>query len=236
MARRTTRPFCALIPILFLVADLRADITLPTAAPSPPPQADPLTVRISRGDRMIIPLRGHHGGSGAVRFVIVDPPTHGTLSELRLLGDNRATIVYENDGAASAANDRFTYLVKTSSDRASSAAQVRIIVEEPPPHLQVPERIEFEQIIVGESRTQDLTITNDGGGTLQGRLTVSAPWRLTTSDYRVASGKTTKIPIVCQPDVGREFIGQITLIRHRRPGEECCAGRRSDCAGYSRTG
>ncbi len=212
MHLRVRRRGAAVIALLLSLSSLRADITLPTAAPSPPPQADSLTVRILRGERIIIPLRGHHGGSGSVTFWIAEPPTHGTLLELRVLGDNRATVVYQNDGAEPAASDRFTYLVKTSSDRASSPAEVRIVVEEPPPHLQVPGRIGFDQIMAGESQTRDLAITNSGGGVIEGRLTVSAPWRLTTPDYRVASGKSAKVPIVFQPDEGREFVGQITLI------------------------
>ncbi len=197
--------------LLLLVMPLLADITLPTAAPSPPPQADAHAVRVWRGDRAIIPLRGHYSGSGTVTFWIVDPPEHGTLSELRPLGDNRATIIYQNDGLEPAANDRFTYLVKTSSNRVSSPAEVRIVVDEPPPHLQVPGRIEFDQILAGESQRRDLTITNDGGGILEGRLTVSAPWRLGSSEYRVASGKTATIAVVFRPEEGRDYVGQITL-------------------------
>ncbi len=211
MTRGIRRRFCAFGALLFLVAVAQADITLPSAAPSPPPQADAFTIRILRGDRMIIPLRGHHGGSGTVTFWIVDPPTHGTLSELRVLGDNRATIVYQNDGAESVANDRFTYLVKTSGNRVSSAAEVTIIVEEPPAHLQVPGRIEFEQTMAGESQTRDLAITNDGGGVLEGRLSISSPWRLASLGYRVESGKTETIAVTFRPEEGRDFVGQITL-------------------------
>ncbi len=196
--------FCSALPLL-------ADITLPSAAPSPPPQADEYALRISRGARATVPLRGHHSGSGTVTFWIVDPPLHGALSELRPLGDNRATIIYQNDGAAPAAGDRFTYLVQTSSNRVSSPAEVRILVEEPPPRLQAPARIDFDPIIAGDSQTRDLAITNSGGGVLEGRLTVSAPWRLRTSEYRVESGQTANIAVTFQPEEGREFIGQITL-------------------------
>ncbi|MGI8432425.1 MAG: hypothetical protein ACR2MW_09075 [Chthoniobacterales bacterium] len=160
---------------------------------------------------MIIPLRGHHGGSGGLTFWIVDAPTHGSLSDLRLLGDNRATIVYQNAGVEPAADDRFSYLVKASGDRVSLPAEVRIGVDEPPPHLEVRGRIKFDQLVAGESQTRDLTITNDGGGVLEGRLAVSVPWRLASSEYRVASGKTATIAVVFRPDEGREFIGQITL-------------------------
>ncbi len=206
------RPWgAATLFLLGLTMPLRADITLPTTAPSLPPQADAQAVRVSRGQRVTIPLRGHHSGSGGLTFWIVDAPTHGSLSDLRLLGDNRATIVYQNDGAEPAADDRFSYLVKASGDRVSSPAEVRIAVDEPPPHLEVPGRIEFDPLVGGESQTRDLTITNDGGGVLEGRLTVSAPWRLASSEYRVASGKTATIAVVFRPDEGRKFIGQITL-------------------------
>ncbi len=190
--------FCFALP-------LWADITLPSAAPSPPPQADEYALRISRGARATIPLRGPHRGSGTVTFWI--DALHGALSELRPLGDNRATIIYQNDGAAPASDDRFTYLVQTSSNRVSSPAEVRILVEELPPRLQAPARIEFDPIIAGYSQTRDLAITNSGGGVLEGRLTVSAPWRLRTSDYRVESGKTASIVVTFQPEEGREFIG-----------------------------
>jgi len=55
---------------------------------------------------------------------------------------------------------------------------VRIFVEKPPARLQVPARIEFDEIMAGESETRQLTITNEGGGVVEGRLTASAPWRL----------------------------------------------------------
>ncbi len=211
MQWRFQRLGAATFAFLFSVVPLWADITLPTAAPSPPPQADALTVRILRGERTLIPLRGHHSGSGSVTFWIVDPPTHGTLIELRVLGDNRATVVYQNNGAEPAVNDRFTYLVRTSANRASSQAEVRITVDEPPPRLQVPGQIEFDQIVAGQSQARELKITNEGGGVLEGRLTVSAPWRLATPEYRVASGRTARIGVTFRPGEERDFVGQITL-------------------------
>jgi hypothetical protein len=153
--------------------------------PTPKPSAS------GRGDATTIPPRGHHGGSGTVTFWIVQRPNHGKLSGLRLLGDNRATINYENDGAKSVGADHFSYVVKTSGDQVSSPAEVRIFVEEPPRKLQVPGRIEFDQIMAGESETRQLTITNEGGGLLEGRLTVSAPWQVAVPDYRVNSGSTS---------------------------------------------
>ncbi len=111
-------------------------------------------------------------------------------------------------------NDRFTYLVRTSGNRVSSPAEVKIIVDEPPPRLEVPGRIEFDPIMAGESQTRELEIANTGGGVLDGRLTVSAPWRLSTSNYRVASGETARIAVAFRPE------GRARFCRADHPGRE----------------
>src|SRR5947207_1457595 len=98
MPEQLKGPISALIALLFLATGLRADITLPTRAS---PQADAETVRVLRGGKTVIPLRGHDGGGGTVTFWIVEVPKHGKLSELHLVGDNRAAITYKNDGAES---------------------------------------------------------------------------------------------------------------------------------------
>ncbi|MDQ3199263.1 MAG: hypothetical protein M3Q46_08790 [Verrucomicrobiota bacterium] len=159
----------------------------------------------------MIPLRGHHGGSGTVTFWIMERPGHGTLSELRLLGDNRANIVYQHDGTESSATDGFRYAVKSSSGLVSTPAAVRISVEEPPARLHVPERIVYDHLVAGTSQTRRVTIENEGGGILEGRLTVSAPWKLDQVDYRVPAGGSEKIAIIFQPDEGKDYVGQLTL-------------------------
>jgi hypothetical protein len=57
-------------------------------------RADAQSVRVWRGGLTTISLRGPH--SGTVTFWIVQRPEHGKLSDLRLLGDNRATITCQN--------------------------------------------------------------------------------------------------------------------------------------------
>ena len=187
---------------------LHADIILPTQAP---PQADPQEGRVWRGKQTTILLRGHSGGGGSLTFRIVHRPEHGNLSPVRLIGDNRAEIVYQNDGAGSVESDRFRYVVKSNDGRISSPAEVRILVEDVPARMVVPARIEFDEIEAGKSESRILAITNDGGGTLEGRLSVSAPWRLSDTAYRVGSARTENISVLFEPDEGRQFVGQITL-------------------------
>jgi hypothetical protein len=198
----------ALAALLFLVADLQADITLPRQAP---PQAEAQTVRVWRGEQTTIPLRAHYGGTGTVAFAIVQRPEHGELTELRLLGDNRATVTYQNDGAEGVMSDGFRYVVKAGGERVSSPAEVRISVEERPPRMVLPGKVEFDEIVAGTSASRPLAITNEGGGVLEGRLSVSAPWHLSATEYRVKSGQTETVEVSFRPEEGREFVGQMTL-------------------------
>lgn len=195
--------------LLLASAQLHADIKLPAPAP---PQADAQSIRVWRGGQTIIPLRGHDAGNGSVTFWIARSPGHGKLSNLRSLGDNRATITYANDGARPAAPDGFSYVVKSSRGQVSSPAEVRILVEEPPARLRVPARIDFAEIMAGETETRQLPITNEGGGVLEGRLAISNPWVLAQPDYRVESGETEIIDVAFRPNEAKIFVGQITLI------------------------
>ena len=197
-----------LITLLALASGIRADITIPREAP---PQADAYAARVWRGGQTVIPLRAHYGGGGTVTFWIVQRPEHGKLSDLRLLGDNRATINYENDGAEAVASDGFRYVAKVDGARTSSPAEVRITVEEAPARMVVPGRLEFGEIMAGENGTRPLPITNEGGGVLEGRLSASAPWWLAVTEYRVKSGETEVIEVGFWPDEAREFVGLISL-------------------------
>lgn len=193
---------------LFLASGLQADITFPGQAP---PQADAQTARVWRGGQTIIPLRAHYGGGGTVTFSIVERPEHGKLSGLRLVGDNRATIVYQNDNEESVTSDGFRYVAKTNGGRTSSPAEVRITVEEALGSMVLPARLEFGEIMAGESASLPLAITNEGGGVLEGRLSISDPWHLPSANYRVKAGRTEVIEISFRPGEGREFVGQLTL-------------------------
>ncbi|MEO7168444.1 MAG: hypothetical protein ABI016_15600 [Chthoniobacterales bacterium] len=84
-------------------------------------------------------------------------------------------------------------------------------MDEPAAKLRVPAQIEFAEIMAGASETQLLTIRNEGGGVLEGRLTVSAPWAVAAPEYRVRSGASLTIAVAFRPNEARDFVGQITL-------------------------
>ncbi|CAN5420853.1 hypothetical protein BH20VER3_BH20VER3_17490 [soil metagenome] len=192
--------------MLLLVSQPRADISLP--AP-PPPQADNDTAQVQRGGRGTIPLLGH--GSSSLRFSILQPPEHGTLSNLRLLSDNRAAVDYQHDGLESSEGDQFSYTVRTSGNRISEPAGVRISIEEPPARMRLPPRLDFGEINAGESQLRPLRIANEGGGRLEGDIRASAPWRAARANYHVGPGESTTINIAFRPNECRNYVGRLTL-------------------------
>lgn len=199
------------LALLFFLAGtlaLKADIMIPGAPP--PPQADNLAIHVLRGASTTVELRGHYSGTGAMTFWIVSTPDHGKLSELRPLGDNRASITYAQDGDVSFLADRFTYLVQAGG-RVSAQAEVRITIDEPPAQLRVPDHLDFGEIPAGGSGTRSLMIQNTGGGQLQGRLTSSDPWTVDASTYQVAAGQTQTVNVTFQPNEPKKYVGQVTL-------------------------
>ncbi|HEY5035923.1 MAG TPA: hypothetical protein VII74_02185 [Chthoniobacterales bacterium] len=186
----------------------RGDITLPGA--SPPPQADGEAARVPRGGEASIELQGHSGGSGQIRFLIVRQPLHGQLSDLQSLGDNRARITYKHDADEREAEDGFSYVVE-GDGRISLPAEVRIQVEEPPARLFAPKELDFGETIAGTSVARSLSLANEGGGKLEGSLTISSPWHLASSAYNLPSGKNETIAVTFQPTEEKDFVGQVTL-------------------------
>ena len=60
--------------------------------------------------------------------------------------------------------------------------------------------LDFGSVFLGESRTLPVRIKNAGGGLLQGRLRVSAPWSFAgPTDLTLAEGETKKILITFEP-------------------------------------
>ncbi len=198
----------AIVSLLSLArVTAQADIHLPGA---PPPQAEGRSARVLRGGATTIELRGHHGGSGAVLFWIVRSPAHGQLSKPRDLGDNRASVTYLHDGSGSSKTDGFSYLVQ-GGGRVSVAAEVRLTIDEPPARLRLSDALDFGEVMAGQNATRPLVLANEGGGLLEGRLSVSSPWVLPTREYHLAAGQASSLPIAFWPNEARDFVGQITV-------------------------
>ncbi len=196
-----------LLAFLVVARSARADISLPATVP---PQVDAGSARVLRGGQVAIELRGHYGGAGSISFGISRPPRHGKLSGLQARSGNRVTVTYSHVAGHPEKSDDFAYIIQAGG-RVSSPAEVRIEIDDPPPRLQTIGELEFGEIQAGQSALRDLPITNAGGAVLQGRITVSSPWRIAPADFRVEAGKTERVRVAFQPNEARAFVGQITL-------------------------
>src|SRR6185369_12885225 len=105
-------------------------------------------------------------------------PKGGKLSKIESTGLNTAVVRYT--AGDQAGEDRFTYAVRTA-EGVSAPAQVSITIAVAPvlpPRLVADEQLTFAEVIAGQKSSATLTVTNRGGGTAEGDLTVTDPWRV----------------------------------------------------------
>ena len=162
----------------------------PTSAKIPPPPIA-RAITLDRGQQVTVPLAVHGTGVENMEFIIRTAPKVGRLSGLQITGNSTAAVIYTAPEETDAAEDRFTYAVRTA-DGVSAPAFVTITIAEAvgiPPRLVAPAALEMEAIRPGESTTVTIAIKNAGGGFAQGELRVPAPWKLEgPAKFRLSGG------------------------------------------------
>lgn len=196
---------------LFLVAAATAQAA-PKEQPTPPPPPMPQTqnVTIFRGRAVEIPLRAIGRAPSQLKFLIRTPPKYGRLGEIRFTGRKTAVVTYYHDEKATAGYDSFAYAVQAVDTAVSAAGTVHIAISEEPPALSVVHTLDFGQLWVGESREEEITVLNTGGGSLAGRIIVSEPWRiLGSAEYRLARREQKKVRVLFAPADAGEFAARL---------------------------
>ncbi len=181
-----------------------ADIDLPTP---PPPQPRDLAVQVYKGESVEIPLEGLSRSGYQLKFLIRRQPQFGTLSEPTQTGRTTASIIYTHDGANGVGVDAFRYAVQAPNTGVSTPATVTIRIVERPPLFVAPHQVEFPKTSIGETSTQVITIGNEGGGTLSGRLKVPPPFSILGDDptYILPSGETRTFVLSFAPTESRRY-------------------------------
>jgi hypothetical protein len=201
------------IPIRFsgacLVAILgvwpaRADITLPSV---PPPQPEPVQTKVYLGESTQIPLSGVSRSSAGLQFTIRRQPSAGKLSDLRMTGPNTALVTYTHDPHAGLGIDQFRYAASAPGIGVSTPATVTINVVERPAAFVAPARLDFPDVAIGHSTAKILTVRNDGGGRIDGRLVVPAPWKITSGNgaYSLGPGESQILEVAFTPTAAGQF-------------------------------
>ena len=167
--------------------------------PEIPPPAQPLTVKVPRGESVPILLRIFGRKNEALKYLIRTPPQHGRLTAPRVVEMEVSSVTYTPPADLAIVRDRFTYAVRNSAG-VSAAVDVVISIVDLPPEITVPEVLNFPPVLFGATSTQTLEIANRGGGIAEGRVTVDAPWKIDGSaNYRLAAGARAVFKVIFEP-------------------------------------
>jgi Abnormal spindle-like microcephaly-assoc'd, ASPM-SPD-2-Hydin len=174
--------------------------------PAPPPMAQGHNVTMYRGRTIQIPLHAVGRAPGQVRFLIRTQPRYGKLGPITVVDWKNAIVTYTHDEQQSAGVDSFTFAVQAPDSAVSAAGSISITVSEEPPAFSVVRALEFGQVMLGETRSDEITLRNTGGGTLVGRMTAPPPWKiLGPSTYRLGRHEEQKVNIVFAPVENTEY-------------------------------
>ena len=190
--------FCLFLflPTLLLAAPQKQ--TVPTVNPT---VVYDTTVKVLRGGTCEVPLRAISPQGYDVKFEILSQPRSGSLSSPQRNSKSSVSYFYTHDGKKNSSQDSFRFKCKSGPQKAWGYAKATILVEEPPARFAADvSALDFGAVFLSESRTLPVRIKNAGGGLLQGRLKVGAPWTLGGSaDLVLAEGESKKILITFEP-------------------------------------
>ena len=173
-----------------------------------PPVAPPtlsigwdIETSVIRGGECQLVLRGIAMPKNSVEFQVLKPPRHGTLGPPRRIDKDTVVYPYQHNGKAGVDWDRVDFKIKTGPDHAWGRVAAKISIKEPPSRFTTePEVLDFGQVPIGESKTLDLRIRNDGGGVLRGDAEISPPWSIQgESVFELAEGRQTDLKVVFSP-------------------------------------
>jgi hypothetical protein len=171
--------------------------------------AQPQSLSVFRGRSVEIPLQAQGRTPGQLKFLIRSRPSKGRLGEIRVTGPRTAVVTYVNDDESEGI-DSFTFAVQAVDSPVSAPAAIAIKVSEEPPALSVVRSVDFGSVQVGETREEEITLRNSGGGVLEGRLDVTPPWKiLGAAQYRLGRNQEMAVLVACAPDEEQNYSGKL---------------------------
>lgn len=183
-----------LFMLVLLGATLQAQPELPTGPV--PPNARPVEVSTVRGGTVEITLETDRRTPRQLRFVTRQPPAHGKLSELRVTDAHSATVTYTHGGDSDSATDQFRFAAGAPGFGYSAPATVTIRITNPPARLKATPELNLGEILQGNPANGKLILQNAGGESVEGIISVPAPWQLIPSDaYKIKPGESAEFEV-----------------------------------------
>jgi hypothetical protein len=177
-------------------------------APVPPP-AQPLAVKVKRGEPTEIALRIFGKKNETLKYLIRTEPQHGKVTAPKPVEREVSTVVYTPPADLAITRDRFTYAVQNSAG-VSASVEVAITIVDEPPALALPEMQDFGSVLAGATAAKTIEIRNRGGGVAEGKVTVSEPWKIQgPATYRLGAGERASFQLIFAPTVGGDGDGTV---------------------------
>lgn len=176
-----------------------------------PPQPVPLSVEVLEGGTVQISLRVYGKQEQTTRFLIRKEPTLGKIVSMQPAGQEVWTLTYQHATPLNGeprAQDRILFAAQNEKGT-SSPAEILLQISEPPPRLEGPAPVAFGEIAAGLPSVRTLTITNAGGGVLEGTVSVEEPWSVTPATYRLGRGERLTLRVGITPSEAREYKGRL---------------------------
>lgn len=187
-----------------------------TPTPPPPPMPQDQSVSIYRGRTVEIPLRAIGRSGGQLKFIIRVKPKSGKLGEIRFTGSKSAVVTYTHNDSEPVP-DTFTYAVQNPGSAVSAPGRVNIAVSEDPPAFSVVRDLNFDSVMIGEPKEEQITIRNSGGGMISGKILAPAPWKVIGKDtYQLGRKEEKQVRVIFDPTEPRDYTEKLVFSHDAR--------------------
>lgn len=183
----------------------------------------PVTGRVEalEGHEVQFEIRAESKTPGAmVEFLIRDFPTAGRIVSLvsKPLERNKAIVTYVADPDSGAEADVFSFAVRYRGGRYSSAMRYDIDIVNTEAEIQVPESVDFGQVMIGDEEVREINVRNLGSGSFSRQLILAAPWHLVEpEDGNLTLGPkgSKNVKVAFRPDLTGETSYFLSLSRSK---------------------
>ena len=171
----------------------------------------PVAVQVQNGGTVQIALRIYGRQEQTTKFLVRKEPTLGKIVSLEPAEQEVWMLTYQHTSAMNgqlSLQDRILFAAQNKNGT-SSAAEIVLNIVDNPPELAAPGPVEFGEIAAGIASSRSITISNKGGGTLEGGVTADAPWSVEPANYKLARGQRAALRLTIAPDGEREYQGRL---------------------------
>lgn len=179
-----------------------------------PPQPVPVTIQVANGGAVQVPLRIYGKQEQETGYVIRKEPTLGKILGLQRVSPEVWVLTYQHNATKDPEISQQDRILFAAQNKKGISAAVEIVVNivDNVPVLSAPESIEFGKIAVGIPTSRIVTVSNRGGGLLEGTVAVDPPWSIEPAAYSLRRGEKALFRVTLTPKEEREYGGNLHFL------------------------